>query len=317
MLMGGPRVITFGQPERHVVDPQEHARLIAAMADGLYTVDRQRQITFWNPSAESITGYPAGTTTGRWCGDGLLNHVDETGASMCGTACPLAATMDDGVRRTARAFLHHQDGHLVPVRIAAAPLYDDAGEIVGAVETFSEDLEMVAVRERLRHAEMTARVDPLTGLGNRRHLTDALERRFADWERDERAFGALMIDIDRFKIVNDTHGHDVGDAVLKTVARSLAGALRSGDVACRFGGEEFVVVTGRATPTGLQALAGRLLMVVRNSRFAAPDGAPISVSTSIGGAIVTGTDDQESLLRRADQLLLEAKREGRDRALIA
>jgi diguanylate cyclase (GGDEF)-like protein/PAS domain S-box-containing protein len=295
------------------VDP---AVLLEAMSDGMYVVDRDRRITYWNASATRITGYTAAEAAGRFCGDGLLNHVDECGTELCGTRCPLKATIRDGVSRTAHVYLHHKDGHVAPVRISAAPLRDGDGTIVGAVETFIDDAETTSTNRRLQEAEQLALLDPLTGVGNRRYLERVLQRRFADWSRERRRFGVLMLDVDRFKTVNDTHGHDAGDAVLTVMVRSLSRALRHQDELCRYGGEEFAVVTGPATARELEALAKRLLMVVRESRFSTAGGDRLPVTISIGGALVVDGDDPLALVRRADQLLLRAKHEGRDRAAL-
>ena len=274
------------------------------MAEGLYVVDTERRITFWNPAATRVSGYGAEQVVGRWCGDGLLNHVDEQGASMCGENCPLRATMDDGQVRTTRAYMHHARGHLTPVRVTASPLRDESGTIIGAVETFADDTQVRAVEQRLRTAERLALKDPLTGLGNRRAFDRSLEQRFAAWTRHELYFAALAIDVDRFKAINDTHGHDAGDGVLNVIANSLANAVRATDALFRTGGDEFAVLTGPITATEAAELAARLRMVVSASRYAGT----ISVSISVGAAIVRKGDDAATLLRRADERLLKAKR---------
>ncbi len=278
--------------------------VLGAMAEGLYVVDRARRITYWNPAAARISGFDADLVTGRWCGDGLLNHVDEHGNSMCGEHCPLQATMDDGQVRTTRLYMHHAAGHLAAVRVTAAPLRDGTGAIVGAVETFADDSALRVVEQRLRTAEQLALQDPLTGLGNRRAMDRTLEQHFAAWARHRTPFAALAIDVDRFKAINDTHGHEAGDRVLTTVANSLSHAVRASDAPFRTGGDEFAVLTGSITVAEATELAARLRMVVAESRFAHQ----ISVSISVGAAVVREGDDAASLLKRADDRLLKAKR---------
>ncbi len=100
------------QPARYVPSAQA---LLAAMSEAVYVVDRQRRVTYWNPAAERLTGYPADQVVGRCCRDGILNHVDHEGTSLCKSRCPLLATIGDGQPHDMLAFLHHRDGHRVPV----------------------------------------------------------------------------------------------------------------------------------------------------------------------------------------------------------
>ncbi|WP_281287186.1 GGDEF domain-containing protein [Actinotalea subterranea] len=136
------------------------------------------------------------------------------------------------------------------------------------------------------------------------------------WARDGRRFGVVMLDLDRFKDVNDLHGHDVGDTVLQVTARSLRGAVRADDEVCRFGGDEFAVVTAQANWAELAGLVQRLHMVVAQSRFTGSDGRPLDITASAGAALVLAGEDAAALVRRADQRLLQAKHEGRNRTLV-
>ena len=290
-----------------------HSALLDAMSDGVYAVDTARRITYWNPAAGRISGYPAQRVVGRWCGDGLLDHLDENGASMCGASCPLKATMEDGASRSVRVYLHHAEGHMTPVRVTAAALRDKSGAIVGAVETFTDDSHLITLEQRLEEAEQLALVDPLTGIGNRRNLDLGFERRYSDWHRHAHPFAVLAIDVDHFKAINDTHGHDVGDTVLVVIARSLAGAVRTGDQVFRAGGDEFVVLTGPITAEELSTLAARLRMVVSAGRY--PGNPPLRATVSIGCALARDGDQAASVPLRADTRLLQAKRSGRDASI--
>lgn len=210
--------------------------------------------------------------------------------------------------------MHHKDGHLLPVRVRASPLRDAAGTIVGAVEVFSDDSALHTARLEIDQLQSLAQIDPLTALGNRRYLDRCLDHRLGDWNRHGVPFGVLIADIDRFKSVNDTLGHDVGDEVLRVMAATLTHGLRAGDGVARMGGEEFAVVTGHIDPGGLAGLAERIRMLVRRSRYAGPDG-PLSISVSIGGAMIRPGEDAHAVLHRADQRLLAAKETGRDRVV--
>src|SRR5512138_2173073 len=127
-----------------------YKNVIDNLYDGVYFVDRDRRITYWNKGAERITGYTAEHSIGRRCRDNLLNHVTANGIPLCQEHCPLAAVMEDGQEREAEVFLHHADGYRVPVLVRGAPLRDESGNIIGAVESFSNNASLMDTRRKLR-----------------------------------------------------------------------------------------------------------------------------------------------------------------------
>ena len=209
-------------------DPGFYRALLDVLSDGVYLVDRDRRITYWSKGAERLTGYPAGQVVGRRCRDDILNHVDGAGLQLCRDYCPLRETMLDGQDRQARVYLRHRSGHRVPVWVRALPLRDSAGKITGAVETFTDDTTVANLRNRLTELQRLALADPLTGLGNRRHLEQQLQTWVEHRNRYQWTFGLLFLDIDHFKAVNDRHGHDIGDDVLRMVAATMSHTVRAG-----------------------------------------------------------------------------------------
>lgn len=303
-------------PDRRVQmrHPVDHSALLDTMAEGLYVVDRDRVISYWSAAAERITGFSAAEVVGRSCGDGLLNHLDEAGESMCGDRCPLLATMRDGVPLEVRVFAHHAEGHLVPVRVAARALRDESDAIIGAVETFADDAKAADTESRLRVAERLAVTDHLTGLGNRRGLERCLEERL----REEGGAGVavLALDIDRFKLVNDNHGHAFGDEVLMTVSRTLVNVVGDGDLVMRLGGDEFVIVTRSAPAREVEDLAARVRAAVSTKRVA-DAGITLRITVSVGVAFGNPDDSPESVVKRADEAMLQAKRMGKDVVVVS
>jgi diguanylate cyclase (GGDEF)-like protein len=178
--------------------------------------------------------------------------------------------------------------------------------------------ELSAALERAyayQAAETQARTDALTGLPNRRHF-DELSAILAQGRRSGDALGVLMIDIDRFKALNDRHGHATGDAVLRAVARAVAGAVRLGDTPARYGGEEFAVIVRRATPDQALLVATRIRTAVTALDLA---GLGVSGSVSVSIGVAVGAERGlavSALVRRADRALYQAKRLGRDRVVV-
>lgn len=297
------------------METPRYKEIIDNLYDGVYFVDRERVITYWNKGAERITGYGAEQVTGRSCRDGILNHVTAGGEPLCTGACPLAACMADGEVREADVFLHHAEGHRLPVLVRCAPLFDADGTIVGAVETFSSELGVRTARQELRELRRSVRTDELTGIGNRAYLEGRLRALVAEYEHQPGEAAVVMVDVDRFKAVNDTYGHAVGDRVLRMVATTLRRNLRAADAVGRWGGEEFVaVLDGVHTTEDLRRVCEKLRTLVACSRLDVADG--VAVTLSMGATLVRGDDTPESVLARADALMYASKRAGRDRVSV-
>ena len=290
--------------------------VIDSLDEGVYYVDRGRRIRFWNSGAERLTGYAAAAVVGRFCYDNLLNHVDGSGRQLCRSGCPLSATMDDGEPRDAEVFLRHHEGHRVPVRVRTTPVRDRLGQVIGAVEIFDDSTDLAAVRREVSELRDLAMRDALTGLPNRRHFEMSIASRVAELAGYGRRFGLLIADIDRFKVVNDRHGHAVGDAALRTVARTLLESSRALDDVSRFGGEEFALTITDVDESRLRPVAERFRALVERSRVRA-GGVDIPVTISIGGTIAAVGDTAAAIFERADAALYQAKEAGRNRVVLA
>ena len=285
--------------------------LLNDLYEGVYFVDKDRGITFWNKGAERITGFSAEEMLGRFCYDNLLNHVDETGKQLCLDGCPLHETLRDGSARSAQVYLHHKSGHRVRVDVKIRPLFIN-GEIVGATEVFSSAELSDCTEIGLKEMERLALFDQLTQLPNRRYIDTFLENQLRDYQSLGIPFGVLMLDLDFFKRVNDTYGHSAGDVVLKMVAGTMQGAMRKNDFIGRWGGEEFVAVLRGVTHLELRLIAEKICRMVAQSGI--QRGADcLRVTVSVGCTMALPTDNLFSLMQRADQALYCSKNEGRNR----
>ena len=176
-------------------------------------------------------------------------------------------------------------------------------------------LANLALRETLRNQSIR---DPLTGLYNRRHLEESLSRDFARAERDAGPIAVLMIDVDHFKRFNDEHGHTLGDIALRRVADEIAAFCRRGDLASRYGGEEFTVVMTQISENEALARAEALCAQIRRVRVETRNHRMLSVTISIGVAhFPTHGETPAQILDAADRALYRAKRDGRDRVVSA
>jgi len=294
------------------MDPDFFAAALDQVSDGVYALDGDRRITYWNAGSESISGYAAAEVLGRSCAAGILRHVDDAGRELCATACPMVAVMKDGQSRAAELYLHHRDGHRLPVAVRAMALRDASDGIVGALEVFSSSAGN-------RYAEQPAGerdsgLDPVTGLEVRslgeRRLSSLLAGAGAG--TDGASLGVLFVDADRFKAVNDTFGHPTGDRALRMVGQSIAGGLRRGDLAIRWGGEEFLALLPDVDAVTLGSIAERVRMLVEHS-WIQQGSDRVRVTVSVGATLARPGESIAALLERVDAHMYASKRGGRNR----
>jgi diguanylate cyclase (GGDEF)-like protein/PAS domain S-box-containing protein len=185
--------------------------------------------------------------------------------------------------------------------------------------TFAAQLGLSIANIRLRDALRAQSIkDPLTGLYNRRYLQETLDREIRRAARAEQPLGILMLDLDHFKKFNDTYGHDAGDAVLREVAAFFTRSLRVEDVVCRFGGEEFAVILPTATMEAARMRAERIRSKMRELTVLHQGQSVGMITVSVGvAAFPTHAMSPKELLAAADAALYRAKREGRDRVVMA
>lgn len=280
---------------------------LAALPNAVLVCDLQERVLLLNAAAARLAGWQQDDATGRALGDVLA--LVETGS---GTQVPsrLQQALRTGkVAAAAERWLLGRDGTRRVVAESAAPLHDCHGQVSGAVLMLQDVTESQAQAQTLAHQ---AQHDALTGLPNRVLLQDRLSQALAQVDRGYR--GALLyLDLDRFKPINDSLGHPVGDRVLQEVAARLRRCVRQDDTVSRQGGDEFVLLLVRlADPRDAARVADKLIQAIEQPIHV--DGHELQVSASIGIALFPqdGADTRE-LARQADAALYHAKRGGRGR----
>lgn len=174
------------------------------------------------------------------------------------------------------------------------------------------------LRASVRQTIELAVTDGLTGLHNRRYLDNHLKTLFNRAAARARPLSVCITDIDRFKSVNDTYGHDAGDEILREFARRIRSTVRGADLACRYGGEEFVVVMPDTDAGSAASIAERLRGIIEAGPFTLPSGGVLNITASLGiASFADGVDTPEQLLKNADRALYEAKNGGRNRVVAA
>ncbi|MCL4800905.1 MAG: diguanylate cyclase, partial [Burkholderiales bacterium] len=282
------------------------SRAIEASTNGILVTDATdagHPIIFVNPAFEAITGYASGEVRGR---NPRFLHGDDT--EQIGLA-EIRAALREGRAVTTELRNYRKDGTLYWSEVSISPVRDDQGRISHWLGVSTD------VTERKRYEaelERAANHDALTGLANRNLLFDRIRQAAVHTERSGRAMAVLLLDLDRFKLINDGFGHVFGDELLREVGDRLKGCVRRDDTVARLGGDEFVVMlTDMAREDDASNVAGKILEAV--ARPVAIGDRELVVTASIGIAIYPrdGTEP-EALLKNADAAMYRSKEHGRN-----
>ncbi len=279
---------------------------LASIGDGVMRADATGNVTFLNRAGTILTGWPEDEAVGKPLGD-VFTVIDAA------TRAPISERMQVVITEGAMAplpetaLLIRRDGKEIPIEDTVAPIRDSEGKFTGAVNVFRDVSEAREAARQLRHV---AYHDPLTGLPNRVLLDDRMGRAVVAADRHSSKVALLYLDLDGFKLINDTRGHAVGDELLKSVTERLLACVRECDTVSRMGGDEFVVLLSAVNqPEDAAITANRILQSLSMPHSIDP--ADVRVTASIGISIYP--DDARSpveLLSNADAAMYEAKTSG-------
>jgi diguanylate cyclase (GGDEF)-like protein/PAS domain S-box-containing protein len=282
---------------------------LASIGDGVIRTDAEGRIDYLNPVAERLTGWPAAEAIGRTVPE-VFQLVDEiTRRPM---ANPVARCLDEKrvVESPGYALLLSKEGQEYSVRDSAAPIYDRGGTALGAVLVFKDVSQLRGMEREMIYL---ASHDALTGLINRREFEARLKRAIRGARAEQRRHVLLYLDLDEFKVVNDTCGHLAGDEMLKQVTALLRSRVRRSDVLARLGGDEFGVLLEDCPLAQARQIAEEMRRTVREFRFCWRDQI-FEVGVSIGLVPVdANSGDLGGVLSAADAACYVAKDRGRNR----
>ena len=279
--------------------------VIEAVGDGVVVLDSDRLAISVNSAFTKLTGYGAEDVLGREP-DHYLRANRRSDQYF-----PRLEEMAGGFWRSDIA-CRKKNGGVFPAVQTVFVVSNPAGMVTNYVLSIAD---VSAVRKAEAKIEHEAQHDALTGLGNRRLMQERLDKELAKARRLDRPLGVLFLDLDDFKTINDSLGHESGDIVLKNIARRIEESIRRDDLAIRVGGDEFLIVVPALGEAGCTRLAQKLLLRVAEPILLA--GEQVSITGSIGVALFPshGTNTSE-LTKAADNAMYEAKRDGRNRAAV-
>jgi diguanylate cyclase (GGDEF)-like protein/PAS domain S-box-containing protein len=292
------------------VDDDFWKTVLDNLHDGVFFVDRERRISYWNKGAEKITGFSGREMVGSLCWKSVQEHMD--GAAIMwgqdlGPESDPAAEMDL-YHREEISFLH-REGHRIPIITRTAVIRDFRFEITGAVVLFSDNQAIVEARERIDRLEAMALLDTITQLGNRRFAETQLQRCLDEFYRYGWPFGFVLVAVDDFDRLREIEGQKIADRAIKTLAKTLEGNVRSSDILCRWEADQLSIILLNLTTDNVIPTATKLLTLAESSAVKTSTG-PRNLTVSIGTTLVSEVDNLNSLVARAKAMVEQSKKEG-------
>jgi diguanylate cyclase (GGDEF)-like protein/PAS domain S-box-containing protein len=287
-------------------------QIVVSSSEAIVTVDAEMRINGWNPAAERLYGYSAQEIVGK-SADVLLpstlggeerNALQERRRRLL-TGVSNIETFEDRRLRS--------DGSAIYVHVTSAPLRDPKGDVIGIVTTVRDITERRRVEEQLAHI---SNHDPLTGLFNRIRFKEELAAASARAQHEGHRGALMILDLDNFKYVNESFGHNTGDSLMAEIAGALSSKLRETDVLARLGGDEFAILILPCDASLAGQIADQLMEAVRNHTMVV-DGHTLRVTASLGCATFgTRPGTPLELMADADRAMHESKESGRDRVTV-
>ncbi len=291
--------------------PDLYETILGKLKEGVVGVGPTGSIIYWNHGAEIITGFESSEMLGTQCGQRTHHCLTDGGEPLCRAhTCPMREALR-GLESECKVYIKHKLGFYTPITLHTFPFRNPVGKVIGAGQVFTNDKPVHDALLFMEEAHKMALRDTLTGLGNRAYGEIHIQRSLLEMDRYRIPFAVFFIDIDHFKKVNDTYGHETGDVALKAVGDILRRGLRTSDVVTRWGGEEFVCIILHVQEEQLAHIGEKLRSLVENTCIITPQGS-CSVTISIGATVARSEDDIETLVKRADTLMYASKQNGRN-----
>ena len=288
-------------------------QLIDSMHDGVIFVDALGRIGLWSKGAERLTGVSSAAAVGRQFTPGLLDICNTAGRRLRDEACPVARSLSTVAQLRQRLEILGRQGEHVAVDLHAIPVLGPDGQLQGATVLLQDAQPEASLEVKCEalHAEVTK--DPMTKAANRAEFDRMLALFIEAHQQAGMPCSLIMSDIDHFKKINDTFGHQAGDEAIITIANLLKQMCRSGDLVARYGGEEFAVLCADCSADDAVARAEQIRRKLAETPHACLG--TRRLTASFGVAQLQPGDTPETLLGRSDRALLLAKEQGRNRVV--
>ena len=308
-------VVEYERPESPA-DPTPslfEKKLIDNMHDGVVFVDSQSTILLWNTGVERLTGVSGAAACGRTLLPNLMDMCNGREQRIANEDCPIAHAIATGVQWLGRVSVMGRQGRHVAVDLHAIPVRSNDGAIHGATVLLHDVSSETSLEEKCQALHAQVAKDPMTQVANRAEFDRMLNNFVAAHQESNLPCSLIMSDLDHFKAINDTHGHQAGDMAIITFASLLKTMCRSGDLVARYGGEEFAILCADCTNAAAARKAEAIRQALADIKHSSLGNA--SFTASFGVTELQTGDTPETMLRRADRALLQAKDQGRNQVV--
>lgn len=281
--------------------------VVDSIADPTLVIDASNYKIILSNQAANDTYTQKGRTAEMTCYQ--MTHARGTPCDDTGEPCPVKMVL--ATKKVSRVVHKHYagNGSSLYVELVATPILDDNGHVIQVIESHRDISHHVALEQELKHL---ASIDKLTQAYNRTKFDDELQKQVGKAQRYSISLGIIMFDIDHFKRVNDTYGHDVGDKVLIEIVQLVKKNIRSNDFLARWGGEEFMILIPQTNEVSLNVMMENLRRNIEQYPFSGVG----TITTSFGATLICEEDTIESLTKRVDKALYQSKADGRNRTTI-
>lgn len=274
--------------------------------EGIYILDKDRKIIYCNAAAEKITEYLKEELTGKSCTNSIHSHENEKGQRICGVDCPVLKTFNEGKKNEMQSCKRNKSGNKLSMNIRTSPIKDDKGEIIGAIQFFTDNKTANISQEKLNELIKYSFLDTVTGIPNRRYVEKKLIDIIEAVKNHNTEVLVVVIEVQNLKELNDKMGAKNVDMFLKNIADIVKCNIQPKDILSRWSGNRLIIVRSETNRGLLNLIINKIKMSCDKVTKTNGD-LEFSAETVFVGTMIHPVDNLESLLSRLERLLQEAK----------
>ena len=283
-------------------DPDIFRTILESLQTGVYVVGRDGRILFWNQGAEKITGYLRHEALGRFCRENVLAHCNDHNCVQCGVSCPIAGTLHEGKSSQGEIYFRHKKGHRVPVYMRAVAIRDPHGSVIGAAESFDEQRLVPETDSSESNLAAHHCLDVGSGALTHELIQSHLRENVAFFSEFQLPFGILYVRVDQMDEFRAAHGREAAEAILHVIVQNMKHTLGAAGFIGRWTEKHFLIIIPNCETRDLTRAAENVKRIVHSSGIQWW-GDSLSVTVSLGQAVVQQGDSTESILQRAERAL--------------